>query len=56
MIQEKRFFADHSIDIFEGAPIRLNVYMPGHISENTLTALLFNDNPIPYLRHKLTEV
>ena len=33
------FFVDKSIDIFEGASIRLNFYMAGHRFENTIAAL-----------------
>ena len=50
------FFADKSIDIFEGVPIRLNIYMLVHRSENIIAALSFNDLLIPYFKEKLIEV
>ena len=55
-IQQKIFFVDKSIDIFEGAPIRLNFYMVGHIFENIIAALSFTDILLLSFKDKLFEV
>ena len=51
-IQHKIFFADKSSDIFEGAPIWVNIYMAGHIYENIITTLLFTDLRITSFKDK----
>ena len=51
----ENILADTSIDIFEVAPIWLNVYMTGHIFETIITSLSFNDLPLPYFKDKFFE-
>ena len=51
----REFFADKSIDIFEGAPIRLNFYMMGNIFENIIASLSFTNITPPYFKEKFFE-
>ena len=52
-VYNRGFFWERSIAIFEGAPIRLNIFMAGNRFENIITALLFTDLPSPYFKDKL---
>ena len=53
---KRRFcFEDKSIAIFEGTPIRLNIYMTGNISKNIIAALLFTYIKPPYFKDKFFE-
>ena len=55
-IQQRIFFSEKSIDIFEAAPICLNVNMSVHRFESIISALLFTYLPLPYFKDKLFEV
>ena len=45
----KQFFTTKTIDAFDGAPYRLNVYMSGNRFENILKAMTYTDDePPPY--------
>ena len=45
-----------SIDIFQGAPIWLNVFMNGSQFKNIISALLFNNIPPPSFKVNLFEI
>ena len=45
-----------SIDIFEGSPIRLNVFISGNESESIIDALLFTGLTPQYFKEKVFEI
>ena len=58
LIQDKieDVFADNFIDIFEGTPVRLNIYMIGNIFKNIISTFSFTDILPPYFKDKFFEV
>ena len=53
---QHKFFSDKSIDIFDIAPIQLNVYMTGNRFENIIAGISFTGPPSTYLKEKFFEV
>ena len=53
---QKQFFSTKTIDAFDGAPYRLNVYMSGNRFENILQAMTYTDEEPPDYEEKFSQL